>query len=182
MSHYRRASTPGATYFFTVITYKRQNILCQKPIREALRKAITDTREKYPFKIDAWVLLPDHLHCIWTLPKNDHDFSVRWNLIKRRVSRVCKNKYGEQSLQSPSKQKHRESTLWQRRFWEHRIRDRKDMNCHLDYIHFNPVKHGHCKQTSEWPYSSIHRYIKAGKYPENWASKTPITNGNCFGE
>lgn len=182
MSHYRRSSTPGATYFFTVITYKRQPILCHQPLREALHTAITNTRKNHPFQIDAWVLLPDHLHCIWTLPENDADFSTRWNLIKRRVSRACSHEYEKESLKTLSKLKHRESTLWQRRFWEHKIRGRNDINCHLDYIHYNPLKHGLCKQVIEWPYSSFHRYIRAGVYPEDWGSKVLDNHGAGFGE
>jgi len=168
MSYYRRAKTSGC-YFFTVVSYQRQKILCDFEIRQALRQAIIKTRRKYPFTIDAWVLLPDHLHCIWTLPEGDANFSIRWALIKREVSLLCPQ-YKQNQWMTVSKKKHRESTLWQRRFWEHQIRDQDDFNHHLDYIHFNPVKHSLCENPKLWIYSSFHRYVKAGKYPQNWSS------------
>ena len=168
MSRYRRSQTPGATYFFTVVTYRRQAILCDAPIREALRNAIAAVRAKRPFTTDAWVLLPDHLHTIWTLPPGDADFATRWAVIKRRVSVACAIEYRRADWINSSKQKHRESTLWQRGYWEHQIRDENDFTKHMDYIHFNPVKHGHCKQVSEWPYSTFHRYVEQGVYSLDW--------------
>ena len=116
MSRYRRANTPGATYFFTVVSYRRQRILCDDPVRAALRRAIGEVRVNRPFVVDAWVLLPDHLHCIWTLPVDDADFSVRWNMIKRKVSHACGGGYRRKEWLTDSKIKHRESTVWQRRF------------------------------------------------------------------
>ncbi|GMR00740.1 MAG: transposase [Gammaproteobacteria bacterium] len=156
MSHYRRANTQGGSYFFTVVSYRRQAVLCDEPIRYALRKAIQETRLKYPFSIDAWVLMPDHLHCIWRLPEGDRDYSKRWSLIKRSISIICADSYNKQKWLNGSKKKHRESTLWQRRFWEHQIRDQQDFNRHLDYIHYNPVKHGLCERADAWPYSTLH--------------------------
>jgi len=135
MSRYRRTNTAGATYFFTVVTYRRQAILCNAPVREALRDAIVAVREQRPFTIDAWVLLPDHLHCIWTLPPDDVDFPLRWSMIKRRVSIVCAADYKRTDWLTASKRKYRESTLWQRRYWEHQIRDETDFIRHVDYIH-----------------------------------------------
>jgi len=149
MSNYRRAPTDGCTYFFTLVSYQRQKILCNEFIRRSLRKAIKATQIKHPFTVDAWVLLPDHLHCIWTLPAHDKDFSTRWSVIKRRVSVACAQRYKQDYLMSDSKLKHRESTIWQRRFWEHQIRDQNDFNQHLDYIHYNPVKHGLCERPVE---------------------------------
>ena len=111
MSHYRCAKTTGATYFFTVVSYRRQGLLCDTPVRKALRKAIAEVRDKSPFTIDAWVLLPDHLHCIWTLPANDADFSSRWGRIKRLVSMDCGNAYHRDEWMTASKKKHRESTI-----------------------------------------------------------------------
>lgn len=156
MSRYRRANTQGGSYFFTVVSYRRQAVLCDEPIRYALRKAIQETRLKYPFSIDAWVLMPDHLHCIWRLPEGDRDYSKRWSLIKRSISIICADSYNKQKWLNGSKKKHRESTLWQRRFWEHQIRDQQDFNRHLDYIHYNPVKHGLCERADAWPYSTLH--------------------------
>lgn len=175
MPHYRRADIPGATYFFTVVTYRRQPILCDAPLRTALRRAIEEVRASRPFTVDAWVLLPDHLHCLWTLPPGDADFATRWSLIKRRVSQFCREHYRRPEWLAPSKRKHRESTLWQRRYWEHLIRDEHDCARHVDYIHHNPVRHGHCRTPGEWPYSTVHRYIAAGVLPADWgASAIPV--------
>ncbi|MBC3806436.1 transposase [Undibacterium seohonense] len=168
MSRYRRSLLAGGTYFFTVVTYRRQAILCDEMLRNALRSAIESVRASRPFTIDAWVLLPDHLHCIWTLPEGDADFSARWMMIKRKVSIACAAQYKRAEWLTASKQKHRESTIWQRRFWEHQIRDDEDYTKHLDYLHYNPVKHGLINQAKDWQYSSFHRYAKSGLYDENW--------------
>jgi putative transposase len=172
MSRYRRSLAAGATYFFTVVAYHRQAILCYDLLRHALRDAIESVRLARPFVIDAWVLLPDHLHCIWTLPEGDADFSTRWAMIKRKVSLACAATYKQENLLTASKQKHRESTIWQRRFWEHQIRDDDDddFSRHLDYLHYNPVNHGLVTQVNEWPYSSFHRYVERGVFDANWGN------------
>lgn len=181
MSRYRRDTTPGATYFFTVVTYRRQPILCDAALRTALRQAIEDVRSKRPFAVDAWVLLPDHLHCLWTLPPGDADFATRWSLIKRQVSVCCREYCRRPEWLSGSKRKHRESTLWQRRYWEHRIRDEHDYARYIDYIHYNPVRHGHCRTPGEWPYSTLHRYIAQGVLPPEWGAVVIPADGE-FGE
>ena len=112
--------------------------------------------------------LPDHLHCLWTLPPGDADFSLRWNLIKRWVTRACGERLFRMEWMTDSKRTHRESTLWQRRFWEHQIRDDRDYQAHVDYVHFNPVKHGHVRRAVDWPYSSFHRYVREGVYAPDW--------------
>lgn len=170
MSRYRRSLLAGGTYFFTVVTYRRQTILCDDMMRSALRSAIESVRSTRPFTIDAWVLLPDHLHCIWTLPEGDADFSTRWMMIKRKVSLICATEYRRSDLLTASKQKHRESTIWQRRFWEHQIRDDDDFARHMDYLHFNPVKHGLASNVMDWPYSSFHRLIEQGRYTKDWGT------------
>lgn len=167
MSRYRRATATGTSYFFTVLAYRRQPILCDEAIRGALRDAIETVRVARPFVIDAWVLLPDHLHCVWTLPEGDADFSTRWMKIKRTVSLACGKNYRRTDWMSASKLKHRESTIWQRRFWEHRIRDENDFFRHVDYIHFNPVKHGYVQRAKDWPYSTFHRYVRDGVYADD---------------
>ena len=172
MSRYRRATTSNASYFFTVVTYRRRPILCDEAIRHTLRAAIEMVRVKRPFVIDAWVLLPDHLHCIWTLPEGDADFSTRWMMIKRAVALASKEDYHRPDWITASKRKHRESTLWQRRFWEHQIRSEEDFSRHVDYIHFNPVKHGHVQLATDWPYSTLHRFVRDGMYLAHW-SGTP---------
>ncbi len=181
MSHYRRANTPGATYFFTVITYRRRQILCDPDVRIALREAIARVRNQYPFRINGWVLLPDHLHAIWTLPPGDARFALRWQQIKRWVTLRCGEQLHRAAWMTESKTKHRESTLWQRRYWEHQIRDDADFERHMNYLHYNPVKHGLVKRVRDWPYSSFHRHVAAGVYREDWAiaSATDVTG---FGE
>ena len=172
MSRYRRAITAGGTFFFTVVAYRRQPILCDEAIRTALREAVLSVRRSKPFAIDAWVLLPDHLHCVWTLPADDDDFSGRWSLIKSAVSRVVGAQYRRAEWRNASKLKHREATIWQRRFWEHCIRDENDLQRHVDYLHFNPVKHGLVSRVSDWPHSTFHRFVAEGKYPIDWAGST----------
>lgn len=181
MSHYRRAYTPGASYFFTVVSHARKPVFLEERFRQALREAITSTRIHYPFIIDAWVLLPDHMHCIWTLPNNDHRFSNRWSIIKRQVSQACAGNVSPPHL-SISRNKRRESGLWQRRFWEHQIRDDDDFQRHVDYIHWNPVKHQHVAKVVDWPYSSFHRYVKAGLLPHNWGTASDENSKFNFGE
>ena len=182
MSHYHRANTAWATYFFTVVTYRRQPILCDTPVRTALRNAIVTVREQRPFTIDAWVLLPDHLHCIWTLPPNDVDFPVRWSMIKRRVSVACAAAYKRPDWLTASKRKHRESTLWQRRYLEHQIRDETDFIRYVDYIHYNPVKHGLCQQVVQWPHSTFHRYAAQDVYALDWGGGEAAEQAGVFGE
>jgi putative transposase len=168
MPNYRRAKDAGATYFFTVCTLNRQPLLTQEPFRIALHQAIERTRTTRPFTIDAWVLLPDHLHCLWTLPVDDGDFSARWAMIKQHTSKLCREHL---ALRGPpaSRYKRHELGLWQRRFWEHRIRDGKDFSQHVDYIHWNPLKHGYVQRVADWPYSTFHRYAAQGVYPVDWA-------------
>ena len=182
MSNYRRAHTRGGTYFFTVVTYQRQLFLCDKRVRTALREGIKIARSKHPFTIDAWVLLPDHLHCIWTLPLDDADFGIRWAIIKRFVTQQYNPKFKRDDCMKPLKLKRKESTLWQRRFWEHQIRDEKDYEKHMHYIHYNPVKHGLAKEVSNWPYSTFHRYIKKGIYGVDWAGISSDEEMGDFGE
>ena len=126
--------------------------------------------------------MPDHLHCLWTLPKDDADFSTRWQKIKQQVSRTCAAHYKHGELLTPSKLKYRESTIWQRRFWEHQIRDQRDFNNHMDYIHYNPVKHQLCERPNQWQWSTFHRFVKAGKYTERWALNRSISGDAECGE
>jgi putative transposase len=168
MADYRRTRIPGGTYFFTVVTFRRQPLLVDPDSRRALRDAVELVRRRYPFAIDAWVLLPDHTHCVWTLPPGDSNYSKRWGMIKAAFSkRICARTHCA-AWMSTSKRKHRETTVWQRRFWEHCVRDEADYRKHLDYIHFNPVKHGLVTQVRDWPYSTFHRYVQEGMYAEDW--------------
>lgn len=163
MTNYRRTLVPGATYFFTVNLADRRKTLLVDHI-DQLREALRYTRHRHLFTIDAMVVLPDHLHAIWTLPPDDADFPLRWRLIKtwfsrnlphgehRRASRVDKSERG----------------IWQRRYWEHLIRDETDFARHVDYVHWNPVKHGHVARVKDWPYSTFHRFVRDGVLADDW--------------
>ena len=181
MVMYRRADIPGGTYFFTVVTYKRSKIFADPKARAFLREAVLDVRQQHPFAIDAWVLLPEHLHCIWTLPPGNHDFSKRWGRIKAGFSKRAKELLHDESLLTTSRINKRESTIWQRRFWEHAICDEADLRSHMDYIHYNPVKHGLVEQVCDWPYSTFHRLVVEGIYPRHWG-KDMNPPGGTFGE
>ncbi|MDH4871961.1 transposase [Pseudomonas sp. BN515] len=176
MSNYRRARDPGALYFFTLVTHLRKPVLTHPAVRNTLREAIICTRERFPFDIHGWVLLPDHLHCIWQLPPDDHDFGRRWSIIKRQVSQQC----AEVSPRTRSQQARRELSFWQRRFWEHRIRNEADYQRHMDYLHWNPVKHGLVNRVSDWPWSSFHCLVREGVYPADWGGVGEIDGK--FGE
>jgi putative transposase len=180
MPEYRRANIPGGTYFFTVKTFERKPILIQERYRIALRQAIFEVRATLPFESIAWILLPDHLHTIWQLPESDANFSLRWSLIKQRVTRQCADETTSASI-TGSRHKRREGTIWQRRFWEHLIRNDVDLERHVDYIHYNPVKHGYVSRVLDWPYSTFHRYVRRGVYPEDWARGNEIEEAD-FGE
>lgn len=168
MPNYRRIRIPGISYFFTVVTYKRRKILVIPQSRQILRAVINEVRQLQPFTICGWVLLPDHIHCIWTLPENDCNYSKRWGMIKAGFSKRAKNLFHRNEWMTDSKRKYREATTWQRRFWEHMIRDEDDFRKHMDYLHFNPVKHGLVKRVKDWPYSTFHRFVKNGFYPPDW--------------
>ena len=178
MPHYRRARTGGATYFFTVVTYRCQPLLTRPEAMDALREAFRSVKHAHPFEIDAVVILPDHLHTLWTLPLGDEDFSRRRAMIKRLVSRAAGH-LAAPITASSMKARH-ESGFWQRRFWEHLIRDDEDYGRHMDYIHYNPVKHGYAKSPADWPHSSFRKCVERGIYPMDWASSVEIEGE--FGE
>jgi putative transposase len=180
MSEYRRSYVPGGTYFFTLTTLGRRPILIQEPYRNALRQAINEVRKTMPFQIIAWVLLPDHLHAVWKLPESDVNFSLRWSLIKQHVTRECAGR-ARNVPTNKARQRRNEGTIWQRRFWEHTIRDEADFRHHIDYIHYNPVKHGYVTNPADWPYSTFHRYASEGVYTIDWASADEIENSS-YGE
>jgi putative transposase len=155
---------PGGSFFFTVNLAERRLRLLTENIG-ALRAAFRDTRTTHPFTIEAIVILPDHLHAIWSLPEDDCDFSTRWRLIKSAFSRALPQ--GERIAES--RRLKGERGIWQRRYWEHTLRDERDFARHMDYIHFNPVKHEFVARARDWPYSSFHRMVRLGVYPEDWA-------------
>ena len=175
MSRYRR-QFDGTSYFFTVVAFRRRSILCSAGLRAALRHAIQTVRITRPFQIDAWVLMPDHMHCIWSLPEGDTDYSTRWAEIKRWVSTASRSTLRDPALLTSAGIRRGESTIWQRRFWEHRIRNEHDFERHVDYIHFNPVKHRYVQQVAEWPHSTFHRYVKEGIYSQDWGGSPEIAD------
>jgi len=174
---YRRALTPGASYFFTVNLADRKQRFLVDYIGQ-LRQSVRKVKQTHPFTIDAMVILPDHLHAIWTLPECDSDYSNRWSRIKANFSR---NLSVNDNI-SASRSKKGERGIWQRRFWEHLIRDENDFNRHVDYIHINPVKHGYVSQCQDWPYSSFHRYVRKGLLMPDWAGKVEAAELKGWGE
>jgi putative transposase len=170
--YYRRAQIPGATYFFTVNLANRKLSLLVDYI-EFLKESIRDVKTRHPFEILAMVVLPDHLHTVWTLPPNGANFATRWALIKAGFSRRLPK--GERISQS--RRMKSERGIWQRRFWEHVIRNDDDLLRHIDYIHYNPVKHGYVERAVDWPHSSIHRFIREGVVTADWAVDTSASNG-----
>jgi putative transposase len=175
---YRRDLTSGATYFFIVVTFRRTPLFAQPENVERLRAAFRDERARRSFIIDAVAILPDHIHAIWTLPPGDADYSMRWRNIKRSFTAAIDP--DQRPHVFVSRQHKKEQAIWQRRFWEHRIRDQEDFNRHVDYIHYNPVKHGYVSRPGEWPYSSIHSYIRQGILPPDWGA-SPIVMPDSIG-
>lgn len=173
MTNWRRVSHPGGTFFFTLVTENRAPILTTPAGRRNLRTATRACRARWPFEIAAVVLLPDHLHTIWRLPPGDGDYSARWAWLKKEFTKAWVSAGGPEQDISASRQKNRRRGVWQRRFWEQAIRDDRDLERHLDYIHYNPVKHGYVRCASEWPWSSFHRYRRAGAYPPGWGCTDP---------
>ena len=168
MSRYRRSWVCGGTYFFTVNILERDRTLLVDHIG-VLRDAVKWVKEKRPFTIDAWVTLPDHIHAVWTMPENDCDYSSRWRDIKKRFSiAVPKTEY-----LSKNRVARRERGIWQRRFWEHTIKNEQDYRHHIDYTYLNPVKHGLVQRPIDWPYSTFHRDVKLGIYSSYWGGYTP---------
>jgi putative transposase len=182
MPNYRRAITPGGTFFFTVVTYRRRLLFDHAKARHILRETVREVPSNSPFIIDAWVLLPDHLHCIWTLPPDDTDFSLRWNRIKSTFSNRAKPLFHVEQWLNDSQRNHRESTIWQRRFWEHQIRNEEEYRIYMEYIHYNPVKHGWVPQVVDWPFSTFHRSVRAGVYPVGWGGQRDEIAPRGFGE
>jgi len=164
MSDYRRAYIPGGCFFFTVVTHHRQPLFAEGRNIDRLRDGFRRAMAKHPFRIDAIVILPDHLHSVWRLPEGDADFSLRWRLVKHYLAAgvpAATNRRGEK-------------LVWQRRFWEHAIRDEEDWRNHIDYIHYNPVKHGHARRPGDWAWSSFARAERRGWYPPGWGALSPV--------
>jgi putative transposase len=170
MANYRRNFIKGGSFFFTAaLADRRRSLLVDRIgiLREAFRT----------FHLDATVILPEHLHCIWTLPLDDADYPGRWRRIKAAFSRSLPNRYPRSRSQTLKN----ERGIWQRRYWEHTLRDEEDYRRHMDYIHYNPVKHGYVNRVADWPHSTFHRYVEAGVYPHDWAGNGEVRDQK-FGE
>jgi len=168
MPEYRRVFVPGGTYFFTVVTEGRARFLCEDRARACLREAFRIGRARWPFAIDAVVLLPDHLHALWSLPAGDAAYPRRWAAIKRQFSSRWLATGGDEAAVSAGRHRQRRRGVFLPRYWEHAIRDEHDFERHIDYIHFNPVKHGLCRCPRDWAVSSFHRYAQSGDYEPEW--------------
>jgi putative transposase len=167
MVNYRRSRLAGGTFFFTVNLHDRKATTLVAHI-DAFRNIVSDVKTKLPFVIDAMVVLPDHWHAVWTLPPGDADYTRRLQLIKAQFT-----KYVLREGANISKDKRGEYNLWQKRFWEHTIRDDRDFEAHVNYVHINPVKHGHAARAIDWPHSTFHRHVKNGLLAADWASELP---------
>ncbi|MEJ0074074.1 MAG: transposase [Alphaproteobacteria bacterium] len=176
MSRYRRAQVPGGSFSFTVALADCSSDALVRHVN-LLRHAYAQVQQERPVETIAICVLPDHLHAIWSLPANDTDFATRWNIIKGGFSR----RLPASTSRSASKVARREKGIWQRRYWEHAIRDEADMARHIDYIHFNPVKHNLVTRVRDWPHSSFHRYVEEGTLPIDWGGDVGETAG-AFGE
>ena len=174
MPRYVRAKS-GTLFFFTVVLAERSSSLLVDEI-DRLREVYRTIQRRRPFETIAVCVLPDHVHAVWALPEGEADFSTRWSLIKSGFSRGLSS-----SSRSASKVAKREKGIWQRRYWEHAIRDDADLERHVDYVHFNPVKHGHVARETDWPHSSFHRYVERGLLPADWGGDIKGIQGS-FGE
>ncbi len=182
MPNYIRWRESGASYFFTVVTYRRRPLFNDARARHLLREALLATRQKWPFEQAACVLLPNHLHCLWTLPEHDDNYPARWAAIKRHFSASFIHSGGTTLPVTTNQAKHRQRGIWQPRYWEHRIRDEKDWYRHRDYIHLNPVKHNYVTDPKLWPFSSIHRHIELGWLDPDWPGQRAIDMPEVLGE
>jgi putative transposase len=164
MSHYKRVYLPNHSYFFTVVTANRNDIFAENKNVDLLKTAFRYVQARKYFKIDAICVLPDHLHCIWTM-QDDSNHSVRWQMIKTSFTREYRKQNPEQKNRN----------IWQPRYWEHVIRDLEDWQRHIDYLHYNPVKHGLVESVNDWCYNSFDEYCKQGYYEKNWGANEPET-------
>jgi putative transposase len=184
MYEYRRWLVPGATYFFTVVTYERRRIFGSEEIVHLLGDVMRAVREALPFHTIAMAVLPDHIHCVWSLPAADLDYSTRWKKIKRDFTVRWIERGGADASVSLPRHSRGERGIWQRRFWEHLVRDEADLERCCDYIHYNPVKHGYAATPADWPWSTFARFVESGDYPPDWGRTMPssLTNNLPMGE
>jgi putative transposase len=175
MPDYRRWLVPGATYFFTVVTYERRPIFASEEAVQRLGDVLRQVRRALPFRTIASVLMPDHLHCVWSLPSGDLDFPTRWKKTKREFTVRWIAQQEPQTDVSLSRRSKGERVVWQRRFWEHLVWDEEDLEHCCDYIHYNPVKHGYAASPADWPWSTFKKFVESGAYPAEWGRSLPAT-------
>lgn len=174
MRSYLRYNVAGGTYFFTLVTYDRRGFLTSPLARACLRNAFQSVRETRTFQIVAIVLLPDHLHCVWELPSGDSDYSTRWRRIKSLFTKCWLAGGRAEGERDDSRNKKAERAICQRRFYEHMVRDEEDLERCVDYIHWNPVKHGLVSRVRDYSWSSFHRFVKLGHYDLGWGGENPV--------
>jgi putative transposase len=178
MPDYRRWYVPGGTYFFTLVTLHRRPILCTDMARRCLHEAIDKVRADWPCDIVAIALLPDHIHTVWTLPHEDAGYPIRWKRIKEEFTRSFLASGGTEIMPSSSRLRQLERGIWQRRYWEHTVRDEEDLKRCVDYIHWNPKKHGYVSSVHRWQWSSFHRFVQKGEYEMSWGAEDPTPGYN----
>ena len=182
MPDYRRVKIKGATYFFTLVTYKRQKLFLTEDKRDLFLDSLQYVQNYHPFTLTAYCILQDHIHLIWEMPTDDANYSMRIGEIKRRFSKKFAAHFGSPKKLRPNQVKRREAGIWQPRFWEHYIRDEDDLSRHIDYVHYNPVKHGLVQQVSDWPSSSFMGYVRQGFYQQDWGQGCELDSMGQFGE
>jgi putative transposase len=176
MPSYTRAFVSGGTFFFTVVTYHRRPLFKSARARALLREVIAGVQERRPFEMEAIVLLPEHLHCVWTLPPDDHDFSTRWRKLKEEFTRRFLDDGGVEGRATSGQRRKGLRAVWRQRFWEHTIRDELDFERHVDYIHYNPVKHGLAACPQAWEWSTLPTWVARGVYESDWCCRCAGVN------
>lgn len=182
MPDYRRYFVPGGTFFFTLVAADRFPLFRGEAACRLLGRILRDVRGKQGFQTVAIVLLPDHLHTLWTLPPGDSDYPTRWKAIKAKFTSKWLRLGGAERAVSTGYRRQRRRGIWQPRFIEHTIRDESDLHAHADYIHYNPVKHGYAAAPKDWRWSSFHRYVALGDYPEDWGASGSPRDFGCIDE
>ncbi len=177
MPNYIRWRKPGGIFFFTLVTHERRRLFCDEAPRRHLREAIIEAKKRTPFLLDAMVLMPDHLHLLMRLPENESDYSIRLAKVKRNFTERYLSAGGAEGATTQSRRKHRDRGVWERRFYEHCIRDYPDWKLHLDYIHVNPLKHGLVTWPRDWPWSTFNDWMARGEYHKEWCGHITLPGG-----
>jgi putative transposase len=173
MSNFRRKHLPGGTFFFTLVTYRRRPLFRSGLARNCLREAMEEQIRTHPFNLFAICLLPDHLHCVWILPRGDSSYSARWQSIKRGFTKRFLDRGGTELPVTDGERRQKRKGIWQSRFWEHTVRDEQDLERCVDYLHWNPRKHGLVSRVRDYPFSSFHRFVEEGQYELDWGGTDP---------